>query len=65
MSHLDLHTQVADRLVSSVVGDVASAGRRHPSLPLRPWELLQQEPKGEKREPIQVSLVRPENTEGA
>ena len=33
------------------------------SLPLRPWELLPREPKEEKREPIQVSLVRPENTE--
>jgi periplasmic protein TonB len=33
------------------------------SLPLRPWEMLHREPKDEKREPIQVSLVRPENTE--
>jgi protein TonB len=33
------------------------------SLPLRPWELLHREPREEKREPIQVSLVRPENTE--
>ena len=33
------------------------------SLPLRPWELLHREPKEEKRDPIQVSLVRPENTE--
>jgi periplasmic protein TonB len=33
------------------------------SLPLRPWELLHQEPKEEKSDPIQVSLVRPENTE--
>ena len=33
------------------------------SLPLRPWELLHREPKEEKREPIIVSLVRPENTE--
>jgi periplasmic protein TonB len=32
-------------------------------LPLRPWEQLHWEPKEEKREPIQVSLVRPENTE--
>jgi periplasmic protein TonB len=33
------------------------------NLQLRPWELLHREPKEEKREPIQVSLVRPENTE--
>jgi periplasmic protein TonB len=33
------------------------------SLPLRPWEFLQLQPKEEQREPIQVSLVRPENTE--
>jgi periplasmic protein TonB len=33
------------------------------NLPLRPWELLHREAKEEKREPIQVSLVRPENTE--
>jgi periplasmic protein TonB len=33
------------------------------SLPLRPWELLHREPEEEKREPILVSLVRPENTE--
>ena len=33
------------------------------SLPLRPWELLHREAKEEKREPILVSLVRPENTE--
>jgi protein TonB len=32
-------------------------------LPLRPWEQLQRELREEKREPIQVSLVRPENTE--
>ena len=33
------------------------------SLPLRPWERLHREPKEGNREPIQVSLVRPENTE--
>lgn len=33
------------------------------SLPLRPWELLHREAAEEKREPILVSLVRPENTE--
>ena len=33
------------------------------SLPLRPWELLHREAEEEKREPILVSLVRPENTE--
>jgi protein TonB len=33
------------------------------SLPLRPWELWHREPKEEQREPIHVSLVRPENTE--
>ena len=33
------------------------------SLPLRPWELLHREAEEEQREPILVSLVRPENTE--
>ena len=33
------------------------------SLPLRPWELVRRDPKEEKRDPILVSFVRPENIE--
>src|SRR5262245_5158402 len=33
------------------------------NLPLRPWEIWHRELREEKRDPIQVSLVRPENTE--
>src|SRR5215510_9348654 len=33
------------------------------NLPLQPWEIWHRELREEKRDPIQVSLVRPENTE--
>src|SRR5215510_2741315 len=35
------------------------------SLPFRPWESLRQRATDEAREPVLVSLVRPENTEEA